>query len=199
MWAKSRKYPNSFKRPWGGVLTLANDAMDVDIRDDLSAPDLMVFEVDDLSIVNAYILPEQSSFYGWAEYDPWQKFTETMALLQLTGKGVIGIGDINARTAAEGGSDQNPRTSADADKPMTTRGRALVRLCDDHHFEILNGNASLGPKNCGFTSFQPQGDAVVDYVIANATAIARIKSFEILDHDGTKMGPYPTTLAWSSS
>ncbi|KAK7051966.1 hypothetical protein R3P38DRAFT_2402283, partial [Favolaschia claudopus] len=184
----SRKYNNSFQDPWGGVLSLVNENIRLSVRCDLSAPDLTVLELDDedLFIVNAYIHPEQSVSHSWAGYDPWLKYTETMALLQLTGKGVISMGDLNARTANGGGSDTVPRASADGQKPTSTRGTALIQLCKDHDYEILNGNCSYGPDNGRFTSFQPQGEAVVDYVIANEVARMRIKSFSVLHPNSTQ-------------
>ncbi|KAK7037982.1 hypothetical protein R3P38DRAFT_2770324 [Favolaschia claudopus] len=184
----SRKYNNSFQDPWGGVLSLVKDNIHMSARSDLSAPDLTVLELEDedLFIVNAYIHPEQSVSHSWAGYDPWLKYTETMALLQLTGKGVISMGDLNARTANGGGSDMVPRASADGLKPTSTRGTSLIQLCKDHDYEILNGNSSYGPDNSRYTSFQPQGEAVVDYVIANEVARARIKSFAVLHPDSTQ-------------
>ncbi|KAK7046914.1 hypothetical protein R3P38DRAFT_3423007 [Favolaschia claudopus] len=181
----SRKYNNSFQDPWGGVLSLVNENLRSSVRADLSGPDLTVLELEneDLFLVNAYICPEQSPSHSWAVYDPWLKYTETMALLQLTGKGIISMGDLNARTANGGGSDTVQRDSADGHKPVSPRGTALIQLCKDHGYEILNGNSSYGPHNGRYTSFQPQGEAVVDYVIVNEVAKARIKAFTVLEPD----------------
>ncbi|KAK7026263.1 hypothetical protein R3P38DRAFT_2528824, partial [Favolaschia claudopus] len=165
----------------GGVLSLVNENVRCSVRSDLSAPDLTVLELMDENIflVNAYIYPEQSSSHSWADHDPWLKYTEIMALLQLTGKGVISMGDLNARTGNRGGSETVGRVSADGHKPTSSRGNALIQLCKDHGYEILNGNSSYGPDNGRYTSFQPQGEAVVDYVIANEVAMARINSFAV--------------------
>ncbi|KAJ6577963.1 hypothetical protein B0H19DRAFT_1062526 [Mycena capillaripes] len=170
LWAKLCKYPNSFKDPWGSVLCLVSDVMHPHLHNDLSGPDLLVLEFNEFFIINGYILPEQSSSDSFADYHPWLKYNKTMALLQLTGKD-------------RGGSQVIQHISADVNKPILTRGTTLVRMCEDHNLKILNGNSTLGPNNSGYTSFQPQGETVVNYAIANSTAISQIKSFKILKHD----------------
>ncbi|CAK5263407.1 unnamed protein product [Mycena citricolor] len=180
--ANSRNY-RCLHEPWGGVLTYIANGLGAHVRDDLCSPDITVVELDDLFLVNAYILPHQSSRDGWTNADPWDKFEETMAALQASGKAVIAMGDLNARTGNAGGAPTSVRSSPDKDKPITPQGHSLLRLCSDIGLEILNGNTALGTQNAAYTSFQPQGNSVIDYGLANQTALPNIRLFNVLPPD----------------
>ncbi|KAJ7757275.1 hypothetical protein DFH07DRAFT_742271, partial [Mycena maculata] len=49
--------------------------------------------------------------------------------------------------------------------PKNARGTWLLETCEDSHLEILNGTSFEGDAPGQFTSFQPNGRAVVNYAL----------------------------------
>lgn len=60
------------------------------------------------------------------------------------------------------------------------RGRSLLQLCNDYELDILNGNPAIKGTSDAFTSFQPQGNSVIDYAAVNETGLSTILEFSVL-------------------
>ena len=135
----------------------------------------MVLDLDHLTLVNVYILPEYQSWDKFSDVDPFQTLQETLTGLQ--GRPVIAMGDFNARTGLIA-SPNHPRVSQDV--AVSTRGRALTSFCKASDFILLNGAQPFEKKSHTYTSFQPRGKAVVDYVIVNELGLAVISDFRVL-------------------
>ncbi|KAJ3845675.1 hypothetical protein EV368DRAFT_90298 [Lentinula lateritia] len=90
---------NNLANPWGGVATLVRDCLHCRLRQDLSSPDLLVFDVNGTLIRNVYIPPKSSwtNWRDWSDVDPWTAFVEnTLVLMQLDTPSIM-AGDVNAQ------------------------------------------------------------------------------------------------------
>ena len=58
---------------------------------------------------------------------------------------------------------------------ISTRGKQLIEICIQPGLRILNGRI-LGDS---FTSFQPLGSSVIDFVIASESLVKRIPDFKV--------------------
>ena len=74
--------------------------------------------------------------------------------------------------------DLPPRSSED--KILNTRGKELLDLCKTHSFCIINGRKT-GDIPANFTSFQPNGNSVIDYGIASQSLFPSVVSFTVGD------------------
>ncbi|KAJ7207232.1 hypothetical protein GGX14DRAFT_297004, partial [Mycena pura] len=75
------------------------------------------------------------------------------------------LGDLNSRTQSDcPSSSQLTRVSSDTE-PTNQRGAWLLRTCEEGTLDILNGTCFERGAPGGFTSFQPNGKAVVDYAL----------------------------------
>ncbi|KAJ7735418.1 hypothetical protein DFH07DRAFT_693341, partial [Mycena maculata] len=101
-----------------------------------------------------------------SEVDPLKRFCEAFAWCAANrAKPVALMGDVNARTKQESpASSKLQRVSSD-DMPKDARGTWLLETCEDSLLEILNGTSIEGDAPGAFTSFQPNGRAVVDYAL----------------------------------
>ena len=172
-----RKYKKTFMKQFGGVIALFNRRLDVSYNKDLSSSDIMVLALNNLILVNAYILPEYQTWDAFTDVDPFQRLQETLTALQELSQPVLIMGDLNARTGYRS-TPQHTRKSKD--DHLSTRGRALIDSCMHLDLILLNGIQQFESKTQSFTSFQPRGQAVVDYVIANKTGLDLTLDFEVL-------------------
>ncbi|KAJ7206244.1 hypothetical protein GGX14DRAFT_306146, partial [Mycena pura] len=82
-------------------------------------------------------------------------------------KPLLAAGDTNSRIG-----NRVPRGSAlarnSSDKVVNTRGRWLLRVCADLGLTILNGTEKEACRPGAFTSFQPVGSTVIDFVIVSS-------------------------------
>ncbi|KAJ7150823.1 hypothetical protein C8R43DRAFT_859536, partial [Mycena crocata] len=89
-------------------------------------------------------------------------------------KPLLGMGDINGRIG-----NRVPRGSTlgrvSLDNTVNTRGRWLIRLCADTGLTILNGTPKEVSSPGAFTSFQPLGSTVIDFVFASPGLLPRIR------------------------
>ena len=170
-----RTYKKTFKKQFGGVIVFFKKTLNVSLNKRASSTDIMVLDLDHLTLVNVYILPEYQSWDKFSDVDPFQTLQETLTGLQ--GHPVIAMGDFNARTGLIA-SPNHPRVSQDV--AVSTRGRALMSFCKASDFILLNGAQPFEKKSHTYTSFQPRGKAVVDYVIVNELGLAVISDFRVL-------------------
>ncbi|KAJ7843890.1 hypothetical protein B0H14DRAFT_2248459, partial [Mycena olivaceomarginata] len=73
--------------------------------------------------------------------------------------------DLNGRTNSRTASVHDPPRHSMDDKPISTRGRFLLKLCADYNLVILNGDERFGSNSGAFTSFQGTRKTVIDYAI----------------------------------
>jgi ribonuclease HI len=65
-------------------------------------------------------------------------------------------------------------TQSSPDNTTNTRGTWLLRSCSDLSLHILNSLPGVKGSHNAFTSFQPLGNSVIDYAIANALALPMV-------------------------
>ncbi|KAF8161624.1 hypothetical protein B0H34DRAFT_796380 [Crassisporium funariophilum] len=135
-----RKYKRIFKKQYGGVVAIYKTACKVKINK-LSSTDIMVIELDNLIVVNAYILPEYQTWDSFADVDPFVCLEEILTALREDPRPILLMGDLNARTGTCNITTQT-RTSADA--TVSTQGRALVRKLAELDLIIYNGLVKFG-------------------------------------------------------
>ncbi len=88
----------------------------------------------------------------------------------------------NARTGSLSSWPSSfPQTSVDPMKD--TRGRWLIDECTENDLLILNGSCfdstMISDNDSGWTSFQPNSCAVIDYVAVSVSSLSRIQDFTI--------------------
>ena len=172
-----RNYKTPFKKQFGGVIALFNKDLRVSLNKRASSPDIMVLDLDHITIINVYILPEYQTWDSFTDTDPFQALQETLAGMQDSGQPVIVMGDFNARTGLNA-VPNFPRISKDV--TVSTRGRALTNFCATSNLILLNGTAPFEVNSQNYTSFQARGKAVVDYVIVNESGWQTVSNFEVL-------------------
>ncbi|PPQ84469.1 hypothetical protein CVT26_007405, partial [Gymnopilus dilepis] len=170
-----RRYTELFRKQFGGVAALIKSCLKVKFNKALSSPDIMVLELNDLIVINAYLLPENQTWEPFTDVSPFDCLRELLTALAESDRSVIIMGDLNARTGARG---LLPRNSYDLS--VSTRGRALLRICSELDLAILNGVDKF-KESSKFTSYQPRGMAVVDYAITNVMLVPQITKFEVSD------------------
>jgi exonuclease III len=174
-----RNYKKAFMKQFGGVIALFNRQLNVSYNKELSSSHIMVLVVNKLILVNAYILPKYQTWDAFTDVDPFQRLQETLTALQELSLPILLMGDFNARTGCRG---THEHTRKSKDEFLSTRGRALIDSCTLLELILLNGIQQFETKSQMFTSFQPHGQAVVDYVIANKTGLELTLDFEVLHH-----------------
>ncbi|KAJ7197060.1 hypothetical protein C8J57DRAFT_1000181, partial [Mycena rebaudengoi] len=101
------------------------------------------------------------------DVDPASRFTEAVTVCsRCLDKPLMAAGDINAHIA-ELMSRGSTLIRSSLDKVLNTRGRWLLRLCSDNSLIILNGTSKEQDLPGQFTSFQPLGSTVIDFVLVS--------------------------------
>ncbi|KAK7017640.1 hypothetical protein R3P38DRAFT_3559743 [Favolaschia claudopus] len=172
--AMSRPDLPGFRCAGGGVAAVIRSGVNYNVLQHLCAPDLLVVDLVHVSLVAAYILPENSRWIDWTDVDPKIKVSEAVSVLAaLPGKPVLLKGDINGRVG-----NRIPAGAllarVSSDPIVNSRGRWLLRLCSDCSMTILNGTTKEGMGTGVFTSFQPLGCSVIDYCAVSPGLIPRI-------------------------
>ncbi|KAJ7115083.1 hypothetical protein C8R43DRAFT_880552, partial [Mycena crocata] len=118
-------------------------------------------------LIGAYLLPVSSTYQDYTNIDPAIRLSEAVTACSLCpDKPCLGAGDINARIAQlQSRGSRLPRNSLD--NVLNTRGRWFLRLCKDTGMTILNGTVKESSSPGAFTSFQPLGSTVIDFVFAS--------------------------------
>jgi len=84
-------------------------------------------------------------------------------------KPLVCVGDFNSRTGSRSPHHQWMRFSPDSE--VNTRGRWLLQMCNDHDMQILNGTEFDTHQPARYTSSQPQGSSIIDYVLYPAQTL----------------------------
>lgn len=161
----------------GGVAFLFRSRLDLKLRPDLSGPDFIAASLGIILLVCFYIPPHNSE---WADrYCPsaWARFESVVALSAHSSTPVIALGDANART---GSLSSHPEiyTRSSPDHSICARGRELVKHCASANWQIVNGRS---PASMKFTSYQGNGQAVVDYALVSSALMSPNTSLFIPD------------------
>ncbi|PSR71854.1 hypothetical protein PHLCEN_2v12270 [Hermanssonia centrifuga] len=173
MFVESRPNSEWLGQTGGGVVTLVRSSLLPTARGTLSGPDLLVVNVADICIVNCYLPPCNSRWAAFATISPDEKLAQTMAACCANSDNLVLLaGDLNART-----NTQQPlvkhfsRTSPDK-AAVSGHGRFVLQLGSDCDLQILNGSLLQNPPSLHlFTSFQPNGRAVIDYFLASSALL----------------------------
>ncbi|KAF8071545.1 ribonuclease H-like domain-containing protein, partial [Lyophyllum atratum] len=179
MFAVSRPRKASWQRRGGGVLALVRDRIAATLDTQMSSPDILVLDLGRSWVLGVYILPDSGRWQGWTDVDPELKLWETLALCSASAKPLIVLGDFNARTGSLAASNTHlPRTSFD--NVVNRRGRELLSAALDLDLTVLNGTEREHSTPGRFTSFQPNGQAVIDYALVSTEALPRVESLQIM-------------------
>ncbi|KAJ6599375.1 hypothetical protein DFH09DRAFT_892784, partial [Mycena vulgaris] len=83
-----------------------------------------------------------------------------------TGKYVIAEGDLNGRIGHRNAQNA-PLARHSADPIVNTRGRWILRLCNDCNLTVVNGTVKEDSAVGAFTSSQPLGRTVIDFALVS--------------------------------
>ncbi|KAJ7803192.1 hypothetical protein B0H14DRAFT_2613642 [Mycena olivaceomarginata] len=130
--SRTRRPKSNFSQSWGGVATISNSArVPSKLRKDLCGPDFMVQQIGDILVFNVYLLPESSNWAGDLECDPCLALASSVAVAYAGRFQILIMGDPNGRTKSQTASVYDPPRRSMDDKPVSTRGRFLFKLCAD--------------------------------------------------------------------
>ncbi|KAJ7696727.1 hypothetical protein B0H17DRAFT_1197835 [Mycena rosella] len=150
--ARSRSNGGRMRRPYGGVAVVMKASIRFKIIEEISGPDLIALELEKLYLIGTYLLPAGTPWGDWSEVDPQTRFSEALAWFAVNrSKPIAALADFNSQTG-----DESPLSSV------------LTRVSSDekdNRMDILNGTLIEGSSPGAYTSFQPNGDAVVDYAL----------------------------------
>jgi energy-converting hydrogenase Eha subunit E len=113
----------------------------------------MVHQVGNIVIYNVYLLPETKSWVGDLESDPCLALAPSLAVAYAGAFHILIMGELNARTGSQTPSVHDPVRHSLDEKPPSTRGRFLFKLCTDYNLMSINGVERFGPNSGEFTSF----------------------------------------------
>nr|GAT43214.1 predicted protein [Mycena chlorophos] len=179
--SRTRRPNASFAQSWGGVVVIAKASLPLRCRDDLSGPDFLVLQMNNVLIFNIYLAPENSESLEKLEKDPCDTLESLLILARNAGFWIVILGDINARTASVVANILYDPPRASPDPKTSTRGRWWCRLLNYQDMVILNGIPELGPGAAKFTSFQGTRRTVIDYAAVSRELLPKIQAFEIED------------------
>jgi len=168
--------------PGGGVAAFVRSSLECKVREDIAshAPDMLVLDLVSFSILCSYIPPESSPWHNWAQTKPIQRFSELVAMCACSSnKPVLIMGDLNARIASCQNRTPGSQTRVSSDSMINARGHRLINICSDNDLTIINGTILECFSPGGYTSFQPMGCSVIDYVIMSMPLIQHTLSMKI--------------------
>ena len=197
---KESQYPNS-----GGMMLLINK----DIKDGITvlprnSSELFWLKLsknyfgfkNDLFLCFVYIAPANSSYVLRHNLDILQLLENDIAQYSKLGS-ILVMGDTNARTGTVrdfiDNDDKHIPIPSDTRKSKLTmerksqdlhvcpRGKELLELCIQANLNILNGK-TFGDRFGKYTSFQYNGNSVVDYCIVSEGLIEHVLYFHVHDH-----------------
>ena len=162
--AQSRPDDIVFAHQWGGVAVLYRDDIPLSVVQGVSAPDLLVLDLDFCFLIASYLPPRTSNWLAWTAIDPEQRLQEALAYCAASrDKMMLLLGDLNARTASNNSLySRSPRFSAD--NISDSRGNRLLLWCTMYRLSILNGTSAERDSPGALTC---RGASVVDYVAAS--------------------------------
>lgn len=169
----------------GGVCVIYRSWLQVELVEEWSSPECLVLKLGPMYILCIYLPPENSEFARpvSGRPDPESWFYHISKLVTERGDALLVLGDLNARTASLNSFPGWPRVSQD-EKPVSPRGRRLIRHLRQIDAFILNGCIlpRIGAQTHhggDKTSWQPNGESVVDYAIVNAMVVDSITALAI--------------------
>lgn len=150
----------------------------------------------DIYLCFAYIPPQHSSYYIDQNIDFLELIENDISVYKSKGSVII-LGDFNARTGSEPDfiSDDDDdflplnadyvidssvinRNSKDA--KVCTRGKELLEMCISSRLRILNGR-TFGDFRGKFTSYQYNGNSVIDYCLISEEKMSKVVYFHVDD------------------
>ena len=149
-----------------------------------------------LYVCFAYIPPQYSSFYVDQNVDFLDLLDNDIASYRNKGSVLI-LGDFNARTGSEPDFVVNDDDSYlplnddyiidnvllrrnSQDIKICSRGRDLLDVCISSRLRILNGR-TLGDSKGKFTSYQYNGNSVIDYCLLSEEQLSDVLYFHVED------------------
>jgi exonuclease III len=174
----SRPPSQDLKRPGGGLVVLVHKSLRAKILPIHTNSDCLTVHCGSFVLVCSYLPPVSSPWLFHCDVDPVDFLLQVLTTLNLTSDlPIIACGDWNARLTRL----VSP-TSVDA--LTNARGQSIYRTLTRLGHSILNTmTARFGPSSDGWTSYQGNGKATVDYVVVNAAALDLVSSFQILPRD----------------
>lgn len=177
--ASSRPLRHDMRRPGGGVVVLVRDSVPHVACKRLMWPDIVVLDFGTHYFASSYILPASSSWQAWSDTDPMDRMEEVISFCNAGTKPTLWMGDMNARTGSKNTTLLSRRSN---DAISCARGNTLLAFCEQQRLAILNGSQLDASTQRGtWTSYQPMGNAVVDYAIVSETMIPLVQSLAIVD------------------
>ncbi len=142
--------------------------------------------VGDLCVVNCYLPPTNSRWAHNASISPVDRLAQIMAACcARSSVHVILGGDLNARTNAHQCEQSCLLRSSPDTAPISGHGRVILQLAADNNLHILNGTSWQTRESLDlFTSFQPNGRAVVDYFLMSDAVLrsGKVISMTVTPH-----------------
>ncbi|KAG6883297.1 hypothetical protein C0992_009141, partial [Termitomyces sp. T32_za158] len=83
------------------------------------------------------------------------------------------MGDLNARIGDQTAAVHHPQRLV-SDHLVDTRGRWLLNFCRMSNLVVLNGTLYEAGSIGAFTSFQPQGQTTIDYILASPPVLSHL-------------------------
>ncbi|KAK0432298.1 hypothetical protein EV421DRAFT_1719629, partial [Armillaria borealis] len=113
------------------------------------------------------------------EIDPCDTLEGVLAVRGLLDKPILLLGDENCRTASLSSCEGVARVSMDG--VVDVRGKWFRDLCEEYHLLILNGTKYDDDVPGVWSSFQHNGEAVVDYACASESLLPRLRRFCVVN------------------
>ncbi|PPQ72667.1 hypothetical protein CVT25_007993, partial [Psilocybe cyanescens] len=166
IFAQSRAWLPGNRLPGGGVAAIISDRVKFSICEAISHPDIITIELEKVFIICAYIVPENSYWGNWSVVDPKLRLAEAIDYCCTREKGYVVLGDLNSRTASHQAAHSHLERRS-PDLVCSSRGNWLLDICDEYMLHIINGTCLEHSTGERWTSYQPNGNSVVDYAIAS--------------------------------
>jgi exonuclease III len=178
--AHSRPVDSRLSHQWGGVAVLFHKDLPLTVVQAVSAPDLIVMDLEFCYVIASYLPPKNSNWQSWSDTDPEQRLLEALAYCGTSeNKMVVLMGDLNARTASN--NSRFPRSQRKSmDDTSDTRGRHLVGWCTMYGLSILNGTTAERDSPGALTCYQERGTSVIDYIIVSTSHQSWIKDQDVV-------------------
>ena len=200
----SRKKSKNHKQEYGGLAILVNKKVRKGVKflnntcseyQWLKLDQTFFGLRDNLFVCFVYIPPSNSTFYNDKSVDILSSLNDDISIYKDKGQ-IMLFGDFNARTGNlldfvsyddndeyvplsddyECDKIKNVRSSKDF--KVCTRGKELLELCISSRMRILNGR-TFGDFSGSFTSFQYNGNSVIDYSMASEEFLQNILYFHV--------------------
>jgi hypothetical protein len=189
---RSRAAKQSFSHAGGGIAIIYREVLGpIRILENVSGSEILAIEADRFCLISFYRAVDRSPYRGGLNTTPEERIEDAVAFCSALDKPMYFVGDANARTSqGTAGRTTTPRRDSSDTVSTDTAGRWLLGLCREHGLDILNGTVYEGSsaeavyshghgsdkRRGAYTSFQPNGFSVIDYVMVNDSAKATIAS-----------------------